>query len=103
MKSIAVEMPSSKMCLGRLQPESYKIKKISHQDMEMQELYFKLKELVPACADKNKMSKTELLQSVIDYIFDLQDTLDIESDSKTPLTESFECNKMELQVRIIEI
>lgn len=67
----------------------------------MQELYFKLQELVPTCSDKNQMTKTELLQNVIDYIFDLQDTLELDSDeSKTPLTESFQSNKMELQVNI---
>ncbi|XP_067949592.1 protein extra-macrochaetae-like [Watersipora subatra] len=84
--------------LARLQPESFKIKKISHQENKMQELYFKLKELVPACSDKNQMSKTELLQNVIDYIFDLQDTLELDSDeSKPPLTESYQSNKMDLE------
>lgn len=71
----------------------------------MQELYYKLKELVPNCSTKNKMSKTELLQNVIDYIFDLQDTLDLESDdeeSKAPLTESFQTNKMEYEVIILQ-
>lgn len=91
------------MDLGRIQPESYKIKKISHQDTEMQELYFKLKELVPNCADKNKMSKTELLQHVIDYIFDLQDTLEIEDTdvSREPLTEKLQSNQMDTQVNIL--
>lgn len=87
--------------LGRLQPESFKIKKISHQENKMQELYFKLRELVPTCSEKNQMTKTELLQNVIDYIFDLQDTLELDSDdddSKAPLTESFQSNKMELEV-----
>ena len=88
--------------LARLQPESFKIKKISHQENKMQELYFKLKELVPTCSDKNQMSKTELLQNVIDYIFDLQDTLELDGDedSKAPLSESFQSNKMELEVII---
>ena len=87
--------------LARIQPESFKIKKASHQENKMQELYFKLKELVPTCSDKNQMSKTELLQNVIDYIFDLQDTL--EHDDKTPLTENFQSNKMELEVIIVTI
>lgn len=102
MKAI-VDYPARRMDLGRIQPESYKIKKISHQETEMQELYYKLKELVPNCADKNKMSKTELLQNVIDYIFDLQDTLEIDDTetSREPLAENFQGNQMEAQVNTL--
>lgn len=97
---------SSRHNITRLQPDSYKVKKISHQETEMQELYYKLKELVPNCSAKNKMSKTELLQHVIDYIFDLQDTLELDDassedgDNKTPLSENFQTNKMEYEVNI---
>jgi len=100
MKAVVDISSRHTLDITKLNPESYKVKKISHQETEMQELYYKLKELVPNCSTKNKMSKTELLQNVIDYIFDLQDTLDLESDdeeSKALLTESFQTNKMEYE------
>lgn len=103
MKAI-IDMPrvqhrSSKVVqLPHLQPESYAIKKLSHQEIQMQQLYFKLQQLVPSCSVKQKMSKKDLLQNVIDYIFDLEDTLDLEPSSKAanPLTEcSNDSNKMD--------
>jgi len=55
-----------------LSPESFKIKKSSHEN-EMRELYYKLRELVP---NGNKLATDmELLQNVIDYMLDLTDTL----------------------------
>lgn len=89
--STVVELP-------HLQAESYAIKKPSHQEIQMQQLYFKLQQLVPSCSIKQKMSKKDLLQNVIDYIFDLEDTLDLEPSSSTvsPLTEcSNNSNKMD--------
>ena len=103
MKAVVDYSSRHTLDITKLNPESYKVKKISHQETEMQELYYKLKELVPNCSTKNKMSKTELLQHVIDYIFDLQFTLELETvsdEEKTPLSESFQSNKMEYQVNI---
>jgi len=97
MKAI-VDYPARQMNMKRLQSDSIKIKKASHQESQMQELFFKLKELVPNC--DSKMSKTELLQNVIDYIFDLEETLGEEEvcETKTPLSENQQCNKMDIQV-----
>lgn len=99
MKAI-IDHSVQRMDLSRLQSDSFKIKKISHQENMMQELYFKLTEMVP---QKGKMTKTELLQSVIDYIFELQDTLEADDSEreKTPLSESFQCNQMSYEVIIV--
>ena len=43
---------------------------------EMQELLCKLKDLVPYMPRHKKLSKLEIIQHVIDYIFDLQQALD---------------------------
>ena len=43
---------------------------------EMQELLCKLRELVPYMPRNKKLSKLEIIQNVIDYIFDLQQALD---------------------------
>jgi len=43
---------------------------------EMQELLLKLKELVPNMPKNKKLSKLEIIQYVIDYIYDLQTALD---------------------------
>ncbi|NP_001081902.1 DNA-binding protein inhibitor ID-2-A [Xenopus laevis] len=42
----------------------------------MNDCYSKLKELVPSIPQNKKVSKMEILQHVIDYILDLQLTLD---------------------------
>lgn len=103
MKAI-LDFSCRRMEFRQLHPESIKIKKSSHQEAEMQKMYGKLKELVPNCAEKNKMSHTELLQNVIDYIFELQDTLDLDSSSsKEPLTENFQSNKMDVEVNKVTI
>ena len=52
---------------------------------EMQELLCKLKELVPSVPRHRKLSKLEIIQHVIDYIFDLQQALDSQpSDGDGP-------------------
>ena len=43
----------------------------------MNDCYSKLKELVPSILQNKKVSKMEILQHVIDYILDLQITLDL--------------------------
>ncbi|KAF6023665.1 hypothetical protein EB796_018032 [Bugula neritina] len=103
-----VTAPSARSIdLSRVHRESGKVRKSTHHDAKMQEaeLYFKLKELVPTCSETDQLSKTQLLQNVIDYIFDLEDTLELNitrddqiSESKSPfsavlpLSESFTCN-----------
>jgi hypothetical protein len=51
-------------------PNGHKLDNVS-QD-EMQSLLAKLKELVPNIPRNKKLSKLEIIQHVIDYIFDLQ-------------------------------
>ena len=55
---------------------------------EMQELLCKLKDLVPYMPKNKKLSKLEIIQYVIDYISDLQYTLDSPAAiSSTSLSE----------------
>jgi len=57
---------------------------------DMNSCYSKLKELVPTLPTNKKASKVEILQHVIDYIWDLQVELDEpekkHSTPRTPLT-----------------
>ncbi|KAM9355229.1 DNA-binding protein inhibitor ID-3 [Pholidichthys leucotaenia] len=50
---------------------------------DMNDCYSKLKELVPSIPQNKSVSKVEILQHVIDYIFDLQIALETE-DSAAP-------------------
>jgi len=54
---------------------------------EMQELLTKLKELVPNMPKNKKLSKLEIIQYVIDYIYDLQTALE-----SLPATGLQNCN-----------
>lgn len=49
----------------------------------MNDCYSKLKELVPSIPQNKSVSQVEILQHVIDYIFDLQIALEAE-DTATP-------------------
>ncbi|XP_006631574.1 DNA-binding protein inhibitor ID-3 [Lepisosteus oculatus] len=51
---------------------------------DMNDCYSKLKELVPSIPQNKSVSQVEILQHVIDYIFDLQIALESESPDKTP-------------------
>lgn len=57
---------------------------------DMNSCYSKLKELVPTLPTNKKASKVEILQHVIDYIWDLQVELDdrqvVSTAPRTPLT-----------------
>ncbi|CAL4090750.1 unnamed protein product, partial [Meganyctiphanes norvegica] len=46
----------------------------------------RLQNLVPGCPNDRPLSKLELIQSVIDYIYDLEEALEPESD--TPSSDS---------------
>ncbi|CAJ0927864.1 unnamed protein product [Ranitomeya imitator] len=50
---------------------------------DMNDCYSKLRELVPGIPQGSKLSQVEILQHVIDYIFDLQIVL-VKSRSTTP-------------------
>ncbi|XP_012692168.1 DNA-binding protein inhibitor ID-3 [Clupea harengus] len=49
---------------------------------DMNDCYSKLKELVPSIPQNKSVSQVEILQHVIDYIFDLQIALQEESSAK---------------------
>ncbi|XP_076013803.1 DNA-binding protein inhibitor ID-3 [Genypterus blacodes] len=51
---------------------------------DMNDCYSKLKELVPSIPQNKTVSQVEILQHVIDYIFDLQIALETESSTATP-------------------
>ena len=46
----------------------------------IEELYSKLKDLVPYMPKNKKLSKLEIIQHVIDYIFDLENALESRQD-----------------------
>ncbi|XP_013774243.1 DNA-binding protein inhibitor ID-2-like [Limulus polyphemus] len=64
---------------------------------EMQQLLGKLKELVPNMPKNKKLSKLEIIQNVIDYIFDLQ--IALESDSVSRSGDSPSCGSTFSSVR----
>lgn len=49
-----------------------------NSEAEMQACFLKLKDLVPTVPQDKKVSKVQLLQHVIDYILDLEVTLDFQ-------------------------
>lgn len=63
-------------------------------DGEMASYFAKLRDLVPTIPNDKKVSKVQLLQHVIDYIFDLEMTLELDcspclpSEGRTPLGEN---------------
>lgn len=74
-----------------------KLMKPKHEDStEMQQCFSKLKELVPSVPKDIKLSKTQLLQHVIDYILDLESTLDVPvitaGACRSPLSEKCQPN-----------
>lgn len=88
---------------GLKNDSAFKLKtKMDESTTEMQACFSKLKELVPSIPQDKKLSKTQLLQCVIDYILDLEVALDIPasitgcaqptSPSRTPLMEKSETN-----------
>ncbi|KAM3870819.1 DNA-binding protein inhibitor ID-3 [Diretmus argenteus] len=51
---------------------------------DMNDCYSKLKELVPSIPQNKSVSQVEILQHVIDYIFDLQIALEAETTAAAP-------------------
>ena len=62
--------------------------KVVDNEEEMATCFLKLKELVPSIPHNKKLTKVQLLQHVIDYIMDLELTLDCHSSSVSPLLVS---------------
>lgn len=82
--------------------------KMENGEQEMQACFSKLKELVPSVPQDKKLSKVQLLQHVIDYILDLELTLDSHpsirtspsiikalSETRKPLAESLHLNTLQ--------
>lgn len=77
----------AKVCPPRPASQEFGIKaenmKASRKDtqfdnQEMQECFLKLKDLVPGIETEQKMNKVQVLQAVIDYILELEVTLDFD-------------------------
>ena len=55
---------------------------------DMNDCYSKLRELVPGIPQGTKLSQVEILQHVIDYIFDLQIVLEEGAKGRDPSSEA---------------
>lgn len=79
-----------------LKNDMFKISKPKMDEGEMAACFLKLKEIVPTVPHGKKISKTALLQHVIDYICDLEVTLQapvvLATASREPLSEKSEPN-----------
>ena len=79
-----------------LKNDMFKISKPKMDEGEMAACFLKLKEIVPTVPHGKKISKTQLLQHVIDYICDLEVTLQepviLTTASREPLSEKSEPN-----------
>ena len=87
-----------------------RIHKARLDELEIQDYFAKLRDLVPTVPNNKRLSKVQLLQHVIDYIMDLEVTLDFHSPTTTtnssvlnncsqtserkPLAESNFCNSV---------
>lgn len=85
--------------------DMYRISKPKLDDGEMAACFLKLKELVPSIPQDKKLSKTQVLQHVIDYIYDLELSLDFQpvvfsSTPREPLTEKNTPNKIEVSIEL---
>lgn len=114
MKAVTQQCPTQEF---GLKTDHCKISKhkLENSDVEMQACFSKLKDLVPTVPQDKKVSKVQLLQHVIDYIMDLEVTLDDDSDSPTltpvvltsrfdrkPLTESLHLNTLKASELLME-
>ena len=81
-----------------LKNDMFKISKPKLDDGEMAACFLKLKEIVPTVPHGKKISKTQLLQHVIDYICDLEVTLQtpivLTTATREPLSEKSEPNNI---------
>jgi len=83
--------------------DMYRISKPKMDDGEMAACFLKLKELVPSIPHDRKISKTQLLQHVIDYIYDLELSLEyppvvFNPTPREPLSEKTIPNTLEVGI-----
>ncbi|XP_067223150.1 DNA-binding protein inhibitor ID-3 [Chanodichthys erythropterus] len=69
-------------CISEQSLAISRCKSPSEELSDMNDCYSKLKELVPSIPQNKSVSQVEILQHVIDYIFDLQIALENETDSQ---------------------
>ncbi|XP_062583777.1 DNA-binding protein inhibitor ID-2-A-like [Saccostrea cucullata] len=90
--------------LGMKKDSMKVMKKVDDCAAEMQACFSKLKELVPSVPQDKRLSKTQLLQHVIDYILDLETALDfnpavltepLPNVNRAPLSEKPEPNTIQ--------
>lgn len=85
-----------------LKNDMFKVSKPKLDEGEMAACFLKLKEIVPTVPHGKKISKTQLLQHVIDYICDLEVTLQapvvITTANREPLSEKSEPNNIVTEV-----
>ena len=97
--------------LGIKPDSNYKIARTRlEENTEMTACFSKLKELVPTVPQHKKISKVALLQHVIDYILDLETTLDthpamqvippLAAVYRAPLSEKSDFNTFLMEVGI---
>ncbi|KAL5016038.1 hypothetical protein ScPMuIL_005627 [Solemya velum] len=75
---------------------------------EMQACFQQLKDIVPTIPHGKKLSKTQLLQHVIDYILDLELALrpagfPISTTTREPLTEKSEPNQIVSEIADLQL
>ncbi|XP_052774516.1 DNA-binding protein inhibitor ID-4-like [Mya arenaria] len=86
-----------------LKSDIFRISKANMNDGEMAACFLKLKELVPSIPHDKKISKTQLLQHVIDYIYDLELSLEVQpvvftQTPREPLSEKSIPNTFESEL-----
>ena len=90
-RSISPIVALQNLSLGKVQ----KTQSSKTEGAEVLQYLERLQNLVPQCPKDRPMSKLELIQSVIDYIYDLEDVLESDSDrscSSSQASSDSECD-----------
>jgi len=88
--------PSHHVSALRIHPSSFISRDSCHNiDEDIHACFQRLKQLVPTARLNSRLSKVQLLQQVIDYILDLESTLDTK-----PVEVEKSCDRLEDEVLI---